>query len=154
MRAVIQRVLRAEVIINGTERREIPAGFVALLGVKNGDGEQEAELLAKKTAELRILCDDEGKMNRSLLDYGQSILVISNFTLYANCSHGRRPEFLSAAKPPLAERLYEYFVEQLRARGVPEVKTGEFGAHMELRLVNNGPVTILLDTDELKGRKA
>ena len=153
MRAVIQRVLRAEVTINGAERRAIPEGFVVLLGVKNGDSEQDAELLAKKTAELRILCDDAGKMNLSVLDRGQAVLVVSNFTLYANCSHGRRPEFLAAAKPPEAERLYEYFVEQLRARGVRDVKTGEFGAHMELKLVNNGPITILLDTDELKRGK-
>ena len=93
-------------------------------------------------------------MNLSVLDRGQSILVISNFTLYANCSHGRRPEFLAAAKPPEAEHLYEYFVEQLRAQGVQNVKTGEFGAHMELSLIGNGPITILLDTDELKRGKA
>ena len=124
-----------------------------LLGVKVGDSEKEAEFLARKTAELRIFADDEGKMNRSLLDVGGEALVVSQFTLFADCKKGRRPAFINSEKPPLANELYEKYVEFLKLAGVAKVETGEFGAHMKIDLVNNGPVTILLDTDEIMPKK-
>lgn len=126
----------------------IGRGFLLLLGVTEEDDEATADRLAKKAAELRIFEDETGRMNRSVRDIGGSALVVSNFTLCADCRHGRRPEFLSAARPEKAEPLYRRFVEQLCANGVREVNTGRFGADMRVSMVGDGPVTILLDTEE------
>lgn len=128
---------------------EICDGFVVFLGVAQDDTDTEAQLLADKTATLRVLEDGEGKMNLSLLDTGSGALVISQFTLYADCRKGRRPNFVRAAPPLDAERLYELYVEALREAGVTTVETGVFAAKMQVDLVNDGPVTIMLDTDEL-----
>lgn len=149
MRAVLQRVTGASVTINGGETRTIGPGLLVLAGVREGDTAREARFLAEKTAAIRIFTDPQDKMNLSLLDVGGAVLVISNFTLYADCRKGRRPSFVRAEKPPVAEELYLEYVEGLRKAGVSEVKTGEFGAEMAVSLVNDGPVTILLDTDEI-----
>ncbi len=152
MRAVIQRVSQAEVSVEGKTVGACGAGLLILLGVAEGDTRQEAELLCRKILNLRIFQDDAGKMNRSLLDVGGELLVVSQFTLLANCRHGNRPDFLASAKPPVAIPLYEYFLE-LAAREVPHVEHGIFGADMKVSLLNDGPVTILLDTDALKKEK-
>lgn len=149
MKAVIQRVLSAGVTVAGEEVASIGPGALILLGIASADDEMLADKLAKKIAELRIFEDEKGRMNRSALDTCGSLLVVSNFTLYANCSHGRRPEFLSAARPEKAEPLYRRFVEQLREQGIREVLTGRFGAEMQVSMVGDGPVTIVLDTDDL-----
>ena len=149
MKAVIQRVLSAGVTAAGEEVASIGPGALILLGIASADDEMLADKLAKKIAELRIFEDEKGRMNRSALDTCGSLLVVSNFTLYANCSHGRRPEFLSTARPEKAEPLYRRFVEQLREQGIREVLTGRFGAEMQVSMVGDGPVTIVLDTDDL-----
>lgn len=149
MKAVIQRVLSAGVTVAGEEVASIGPGALILLGIASADDEMLADKLAKKIAELRIFEDEKGRMNRSALDTCGSLLVVSNFTLYANCSHGRRPEFLSAARPEKAEPLYRRFVEQLREQGIREVFTGRFGAEMQVSMIGDGPVTIVLDTDDL-----
>ncbi|MEA5134838.1 MAG: D-aminoacyl-tRNA deacylase [Candidatus Fimivivens sp.] len=148
MRAILQRVCRAEVSVDGKTIGKTDGGYLILLGVKTGDTEEEARFLAKKTAELRVFTDSEGKMNLSLLDIGGSALVVSQFTLYADCKKGRRPAFINAEKPPLSENLYLRYVDFLREVGI-EVETGEFGAHMLVSLENDGPVTIILDTEEI-----
>lgn len=148
MRAILQRVRRAEVSVDGKTIGKTDGGYLILLGVKTGDTEEEARFLAKKTAELRVFTDPEGKMNLSLLDIGGSALVVSQFTLYADCKKGRRPAFINAEKPPLSENLYLRYVDFLREAGT-KVETGEFGAHMLVSLENDGPVTILLDTEEI-----
>ena len=149
MRALLQRVSGAEVSVDGETVGKTGAGYLILLGVKAGDTEAEARFLAKKTAELRVFTDPDGKMNLSLLDVGGSALVVSQFTLYADCKKGRRPAFIDAERPPLSEQLYLRFTEFLREAGVGQVETGVFGAHMRVSLINDGPVTILLDTDEI-----
>lgn len=151
MRAVLIRVSRAAITINGEVGGSMEQGFVVLVGVKPGDTEQEAAYLAKKCAEMRIFEDENGKMNRSLADVGGSMLVVSNFTLYADCSHGRRPDFFGAARPEVAIPVYEAFLRELRARQVP-LLTGEFGADMAIDHVNDGPVTLILDTDQMMKR--
>ena len=153
MRALLQRVDHASVSVDGNVIGSIGGGYMILLGVKVGDSEKEAEFLAKKTAELRVFADSEKKMNLSLLDIGGEALVVSQFTLFADCKKGRRPAFINSEKPPLANELYEKYVEFLKLAGVAKVETGEFGAHMKIDLVNNGPVTILLDTDEIMPKK-
>lgn len=150
MKAVIQRAECASVTINNKIYNEINQGLVVLLGVIDGDTKKEAEVLAKKIAEMRIFKDENDKMNLSANDLNLEVLVISNFTLGADCSHGRRPYFVKAAKPDIANELYEYFVEQMKKQPLKKVCTGEFGADMKLSILNNGPVTIILDTDELK----
>ena len=150
MKAVFQRVTEASVTIENELISAIGNGVLLLVGVCEGDTEQEAALLAKKVAELRVFCDTEDKMNLSVLDVGGSILAVSQFTLCANTSRGRRPDFFGAAKPALAQPLFDYFVECLRQNGVADVQTGRFGADMQVRLLNDGPVTILLDTDTWK----
>ncbi len=147
MKAVIQRVSRACVTVDGAAVGEIGRGYLILLGVMNGDRAEEAALLAKKCAELRVNEDENGKMNRSLLDIGGEALVVSQFTLCADVSHGRRPSFTPSAPPQEAERLYLLFCSELQKNGVKNVQTGEFGADMQVSLVNDGPVTILYDTD-------
>ncbi|OIO13610.1 D-tyrosyl-tRNA(Tyr) deacylase [Candidatus Gottesmanbacteria bacterium CG11_big_fil_rev_8_21_14_0_20_37_11] len=149
MRALIQRVLSGKVTINQKMIGEIEKGYVILLGVREGDSEREAEVLAEKTVNLRIMSDVNDKMNLSVEDKEGGILVVSQFTLYADCKGGRRPSFIKAAKPELAKNLYLHFVAQLRKLGVKNVQTGEFGAYMLLEIVNDGPVTIMLDSDEL-----
>ena len=149
MRAVIQRVSRAEITIDHQETREIGQGLVVFLGVMKGDTEAQAEFLAEKAQGLRIFTDENGKMNLSLEDIGGEMLVVSNFTLGADCKKGTRPSFSDAAAPSAAVPLYELFVEECRKLGVSVVKTGEFGADMKVSLVNDGPVTIILDSDRL-----
>ena len=149
MRALIQRVLSGKVTINQKMIGEIEKGYVILLGVREGDSEKEAMVLAEKTVNLRIMSDVNDKMNLSVEDKEGGILVVSQFTLYADCKGGRRPSFIKAAKPELAKNLYLHFVAQLRKLGVKNVQTGEFGAYMLLEIVNDGPVTIMLDSDEL-----
>ena len=147
MKAVIQRVSSASVSVDGNCVGRIGTGYLILLGVMDGDGKAQAELLAKKTAELRINEDENGKMNLSLIQIGGEALVVSQFTLCADVSHGRRPSFTPSAPPLEAEKLYEYFCEQLRQNGVSNIETGVFGADMQVSLINDGPVTMLLDTD-------
>ncbi|MBC8569815.1 D-aminoacyl-tRNA deacylase [Zongyangia hominis] len=149
MRVVLQRVRSAGVRIGGEERASIGQGLMALVGVCGEDGERQADYLCEKIANLRIFEDDGGKMNRSLLDIGGGMIVVSNFTLYADCKKGRRPSFVRAGDPGHAQRLYDYFVARMGAVGVRDVQTGEFGADMLLSIENDGPVTIVLDTDEL-----
>lgn len=146
MRAVVQRVGSASVDVCGERIGAVDLGFLVLLGVTHGDGEAEARWLASKIVGLRVFADDEGKMNRSLLDVGGGCLVVSQFTLYGDCRKGRRPSFVGAADPAVAEPLYERFCALLRQEGVGRVETGRFGAHMDVRLCNDGPVTLILDT--------
>ncbi|RLB71729.1 MAG: D-tyrosyl-tRNA(Tyr) deacylase [Deltaproteobacteria bacterium] len=145
MRAVIQRVSRATVVVNGLRIAAIDSGLLVLLGVEVGDDKKSAEYLAEKTAGLRIFEDDLEKMNLSVLDCAGEVLVVSQFTLLADCRKGRRPGFSAAAVPELAEPLCEYFVDQLKQQGV-RVQTGQFRADMAVDLINDGPVTILLDS--------
>ena len=150
MRALIQRVESAQVEVDGAVAGSCGAGYLVLLGVAPGDDEALAERLWRKVAALRICADDEGKTNRSLVDTGGSLLVVSQFTLYADARRGSRPSFTGAASPELAERLYERFCELAEADlGADRVGRGVFGAHMRVSLVNDGPFTVLLDTDEL-----
>ena len=145
MRAVIQRVSRAEVSVDGKCRGRIGPGFAVLLGVAREDIEADAEFIADRILGLRVFADAAGKINLALGAVGGELLVISQFTLLADTSGGRRPSFIKAAPPELAVPLYEHFLSLVRIRGV-KVETGEFGAHMELALVNDGPVTIILDS--------
>jgi D-tyrosyl-tRNA(Tyr) deacylase len=147
MRAVVQRVSRARVTVEGRPTAEIGAGLVILLGVGAGDKAEAAPAFAEKIAHLRIFEDEKGKMNRSLLETGGAALVVSQFTLYGDARGQRRPSFISAAPPEMARVLYEEFVAKLRALGVT-TGTGVFQAMMSVELVNEGPVTILLDSDK------
>ncbi len=144
MRVVVQRVSRAEVRVDGRVKGKIEQGLLLLVGFKADDTEASLSWMAEKVVGLRIFSDDEGKMNRSLLDVGAALLVVSQFTLYGDASKGRRPSFIEAAPPALAVSLYARFVELLRAQ-VTSVETGEFGAMMDVELVNDGPVTLLLE---------
>ncbi len=150
MKAVIQRVKYASVKVDGEIIGAIDNGFLVLLGVSETDTKEDAEILARKTASLRIFQDDEGKMNKSLLDLSYGALVISQFTLLADTKKGNRPSFIHAAKPELAVPLYELFVDELKKNGVAEVAHGEFGADMKVELLNDGPVTIIYDTEQWK----
>jgi D-tyrosyl-tRNA(Tyr) deacylase len=145
MRAVLQRVSSARVVVEEESVGEIGPGLAVLLGVEKGDSESDARYLAEKTAGLRIFEDGEGKMNLSVTDTGGEILVVSQFTLLADCHQGRRPGFSRAAPPEKANALYEHYVDLLRERGL-RVATGTFQAMMEVSLVNRGPVTMLLDS--------
>ena len=149
MIAVIQRVKHANVKIDEKLRGECGEGLMILLGVANGDTEEDARLLAAKTVKLRIFCDENDKMNLSVKDIDGEALVISNFTLLANYKKGNRPDYLNAAPPAEADRLYNFFVELLRAE-LKHVGTGEFGADMAVSLLNNGPITIVMDSQVLK----
>jgi len=149
MRAVVQRVSQGSVAIDGQIRAAIGRGLVILLGVGHSDSAAEADRLAEKIAHLRIFDDEAGKINLSALDVGAEALVISQFTLFADCRKGRRPSFTDAAPPQLAEPLVNYFVQALQKAGLTKVKTGVFGAKMMVSIFNDGPVTIVLDTDEL-----
>ncbi|HXG25585.1 MAG TPA: D-aminoacyl-tRNA deacylase [Candidatus Binatia bacterium] len=147
MRVVLQRVARASVAIDGRSVASIGPGMLVLLGVGHGDDEAVASALARRTTELRYFRDEDGRTNRSILDVGGAVLVVSQFTLYADTSRGRRPGFTNAAAPDVAERLYRRFAEELRAAGVADVQTGAFGQEMAVELVNDGPFTLWLDTD-------
>ena len=149
MKACIQRVCRAKVTISGEISGEIGLGMLVLLGVAEGDTEADVRFLAEKISSLRIFEDPQEKMNLSLGDVGGAMLVVSQFTLLGDCRKGRRPSFDAAAKPELAERLYEMFVKEVAARGIP-VATGRFRAMMQVELVNDGPVTLLVES---RGRK-
>ena len=144
MRVVLQRVSRASVSIAGRVAGEIGPGFCLLAGFTHNDTAEQVHWMAEKVAGLRVFGDDEGKMNRSLADIGGSVLVVSQFTLYGEVAKGRRPSFIDAARPEVAIPLYEQFCDALRSRGLP-VATGEFGADMQVDLVNDGPVTLLLE---------
>ena len=146
MRAVVQRVSRAQVKVNGQITGQIGRGLLVLLGVGVEDDEQAARYLAEKIVHLRVFEDEEGKMNRSLLETGGAVLAVSQFTLYGDCRKGRRPSFDRAARPDQARALYEKFVQFLQEQGVP-VELGVFQAMMEVELVNDGPVTLLLDSE-------
>ncbi|HLM83076.1 MAG TPA: D-aminoacyl-tRNA deacylase [Terriglobales bacterium] len=145
MRAVVQRVSRARVTVNGETTGEIGLGLLVLLGVGSGDTRAEADYLVEKTIGLRIFEDAGGKMNLSVAEVGGALLVVSQFTLYGDARRGKRPSFDAAAPPEQARELYEYFVEKLRASGV-RLETGRFQETMQVELVNEGPVTILLDS--------
>ena len=145
MRAVLQRVSEASVTVEGQVVGAISAGLVALVGVETSDTEADARYVADKMHGLRIFRDDEGKFNRSIEEIGGGVLLISQFTLHGDCRKGRRPSFIEAARPELAEPLYQHVAALLRERGLG-VEMGVFGAHMDVRLVNDGPVTILLDS--------
>ena len=147
MRAVLQRVTHGAVRIGDEVVGTVDHGFVILVGVGHGDGDEQAQWLARKIAGLRVFEDDDGKFNRSLLDVGGGCLVVSQFTLYADARKGRRPSFVNAAPPEIAEPLIVRFAEMLRQAGVERVEMGHFGAMMHVEIQNDGPVTILLDTD-------
>ncbi|MCC6156566.1 MAG: D-tyrosyl-tRNA(Tyr) deacylase [Deltaproteobacteria bacterium] len=148
MRAVLQRVKSARVSVDGEVTGEIGAGLLVFLGVAQTDTDADLDYLQKKIPELRIFEDDEGKMNRSVVEAGGALLVVSQFTLYGDARKGRRPGFTDAARPDLAIPMYERFVEGCRALGL-RVETGRFGAMMDVELVNGGPVTLLLDSTKL-----
>ena len=145
MRVVVQRVKHASVTINGTVNGKINNGFLVLLGIQSTDSEQDVDYLVKKVTNLRIFSDENDKMNLSLKDVNGELLIVSQFTLYANCKEGNRPSFVEAAKPDIAIPLYEYFVSECK-KIIPVVETGIFGADMKFDLLNDGPVTIIMDS--------
>jgi D-tyrosyl-tRNA(Tyr) deacylase len=144
LRILVQRVKQAQVRVNGDLQASINRGILALVGIKKGDGHAQADHLAAKLVELRIFPDAQGKMNVSAMETGAELLLVSQFTLYGDCSKGRRPGFDDAAPPEQARELYDYFVNKVREKGLP-TQTGVFQAHMEVELVNEGPVTFLLE---------
>lgn len=145
MRAVIQRVTASEVHVGNETIGHIGSGLLVLLGISQSDQEKDADYLADKIARLRIFEDDDGKMNRSLVETGGEMLIVSQFTLLGDCRKGRRPSFVQAAPPEKAERLYDRFVYQIRLKGI-SVATGQFQAKMAVSLVNDGPVTLILES--------
>ena len=147
MRGVVQRVSKAHVQVDGKIVGQIERGLVVLLGVAEGDTPADLKYLVEKTIHLRIFEDDEGKMNRSVLDIGGSILAISQFTLLVDCRKGRRPSFITAARPEEANAMYEQYVTSIRQHGIP-VETGIFQADMKVHLINDGPVTLMLDSSK------
>ncbi|MDO4154602.1 MAG: D-aminoacyl-tRNA deacylase [Clostridia bacterium] len=152
MKAVIQRVKHAQVSVDGETVGKVGEGYMILVGVQAGDTDADAEILARKTANLRVFTDEDDKMNRSVLDVDGEILAISQFTLCADVKKGNRPSFIGAAEPCEAERLYNLYCDELLKNGVRKVEKGVFGAHMEVELLNNGPVTILYDTEIWRGK--
>lgn len=150
MKAILQRVSNAQVVVDDNIVGKIETGFLILLGVENGDEKRDAEVLANKISGLRVFTDENDKMNLSLNDVNGSVLVISNFTLCADCSHGRRPNFMAAARPEIAEPLYEYFCDKMLENGINKVEKGIFGADMKVSLLNDGPVTIEINSKDLK----
>ena len=152
MKAVIQRVERASVSVNSKIIGSIGKGFLVLLGVGQGDDESDATILCSKISKMRVFCDENDKMNLSLKDVCGELLIISNFTLYANCVHGNRPDFFDSAHPSVAKPLYEGFISMMRETGI-NVQCGEFGADIKVDLLNDGPVTIILDSKELKNKR-
>lgn len=148
MRAIVQRVTEAAVRIGGAEHSRIGAGLMVLVGVESGDSNEDAETLAHRVVNLRVMEDESGRMNRSLLETGGALLAVSQFTLLGDCRKGRRPSFVRAAPPEEGSRLYDLFVDSVRAHDVP-VETGVFQAIMDVELTNSGPVTLLLDTRKI-----
>jgi D-tyrosyl-tRNA(Tyr) deacylase len=153
VRLIIQRVKGSKVVVNGRTTGSIGSGLLVLIGISREDTRTEADYMLDKLTGLRIFADDSGKMNRNIVESGGSLLLVSQFTLYADCRKGRRPSFDRAAPPEAAQALYEYFVESARRGPVP-VETGVFQASMEVHLINDGPVTILLDSDDLQKKTA
>lgn len=149
MKVVIQRVLEASVKVDGKTVGEVGKGFLILVGVAKGDTDNEAVALAEKISKMRIFEDENEKMNLSLGDVGGGVLAVSQFTLCADCRRGNRPDYMNAAPPAEANRLYELFVSEMRAKGI-RTETGIFGADMKVSLINDGPVTIVLDSEDLK----
>jgi D-tyrosyl-tRNA(Tyr) deacylase len=149
MRVILQRVQRGRVTVDDETTGEIEAGFVILVGITQADTPAHADFLARKTAHLRVFDDDDGKMNRSLLDVNGGALVVSQFTLYADSRKGRRPSYINAAPPEHAEPLVKRYADQLQQEGVIRIEHGRFGANMQVEILNDGPVTIILDSDEL-----
>lgn len=147
MRLVIQRVTNAEVKVDGKTTGKIGKGFLVLLGIKTGDTKQEADYLVKKLCNLRVFEDENEKMNLALKDVGGELLIVSQFTLYGDCSGGNRPSFIEAARPDVAEPLYEYFCDECKKNGI-NVEKGIFGADMKVNLLNDGPVTIIIESKE------
>ena len=148
MRFVIQRVTEASVTIDGEITGKIGKGYLVLIGVADTDTKEIADKMIRKMIGLRIFEDEQGKTNLSLADVDGGLLLVSQFTLYANCKRGNRPSFIEAGKPDMANEMYEYIIEKCR-ESVDEVQTGEFGADMKVQLLNDGPFTILLDSDQL-----
>ena len=148
MRFVIQRVTEASVTIDGEISGKIGKGYLVLIGVADTDTKEIADKMIRKMIGLRIFEDEQGKTNLSLADVGGGLLLVSQFTLYANCKRGNRPSFIEAGKPDMANEMYEYIIEKCR-ESVEKVQTGEFGADMKVQLLNDGPFTILLDSDQL-----
>ena len=145
MRVLIQRVKRASVLISGEDKREINQGMCIFIGITHGDDESKADWLAEKISGLRIFEDSDGKTNLSIHDVNGEILLVSQFSLYASCAKGRRPSFTDAAKPDEAERLYDYFVSKIKSMEFKKVTCGEFGADMEVEIINDGPLTFIID---------
>ena len=145
MRVLIQRVKRASVLISGEDKREINQGMCIFIGITHGDDESKADWLAEKISGLRIFEDSDGKTNLSIHDVNGEILLVSQFSLYASCVKGRRPSFTDAAKPDEAERLYDYFVSKIKSMEFKKVTCGEFGADMEVEIINDGPLTFIID---------
>ena len=152
MRAVVQRVKDAWITVNGGEKQYMEQGLVVLFGVNDTDEAKDTAVLAKKISELRIFEDEDGKMNISALDKNYSCMVVSQFTLFADTKKGRRPSFIKAARPEKAIPIYEKFLAEIEQAGFKKVIHGEFGADMQKNLTNDGPVTIILDTDEWKAQ--
>jgi D-tyrosyl-tRNA(Tyr) deacylase len=150
MRVLLQRVQHGSVTVDGQIVGAVEQGYVALVGVTHADSRADAELLARKTANLRVFEDEQGKMNLSALEVGGGVLVVSQFTLYADSRKGRRPSFIDAAPPDIAAPLVEVFADALRAEGIERVEMGVFGAMMQVEIINDGPVTIWLDTADLR----
>ena len=150
MRAVIQRVKKSTLSIEGEVYSQIGYGFMVLLGVTHDDTKEDAKVLAEKISKLRVFRDSEDKMNLSILDVDAEIQIVSQFTLYADCHKGNRPAFIDAALPEKANELYEYFVDEMRKTGIKKVVTGVFGADMEIDFINDGPVTIILECENGK----
>lgn len=148
MRSIVQRVKRASVEIEGKLHAEIASGMMILLGIEEEDGEEDIAWLAKKLVNMRIFDDEEGVMNKSLIDQGYDVLLVSQFTLHASTKKGNRPSYIRAAKPDIAIPLYERFVKELSILLGKTIKTGEFGADMQVELINDGPVTIFMDTKQ------
>jgi len=154
MRVIVQRVKASRVEIDGEVSGEIGQGLMILLGITEGDTREHCDFLVDKLLNLRIFTDEQEKMNLSLQDVDGEMLIVSQFTLYGDCRKGRRPSFIAAARPETAIPLYEYFVESSRKSGIKKVATGKFGADMQVYIQNDGPVTLMLDTDEIMRRGA
>ena len=154
MRVIVQRVQSSRVEIDGEVSGEIGQGLMVLLGITEGDGQEQCDFLADKLVHLRIFTDEQEKMNLSLQDINGEMLIVSQFTLYGDCKKGRRPSFVAAARPETAVPLYEYFIDAVKRQGVKKVATGQFGADMQVYIQNDGAVTLMLDTDEIMRRGA
>lgn len=147
MKAVVQRVSKAKVLVNNKAISQINKGFVVLLGIGKNDTEKDVDWLVRKIVNLRVMADNQDKMNESLKDANGQLLIISQFTLYGNCKKGNRPSFINAADPEKGEKLYNLFIDKAKSSGI-KISSGQFGAMMDIELINNGPVTIILNTQE------